>query len=153
LELGNIGGKPVDALAHGSETARYRGELIGRSPCGWGGRDRRSGRGLWGQPLKLWGQARDHSPGRIAVGLPGQGGSDTDAARNQVAGEREQGSLDARRSGTLYQVKLAGVKRRVVQCLGRPPAFGDLGQHRPQHRNHRHLPLLPAELLQQATPV
>ena len=44
------------------------------------------------RPAKLWGAGRDDLLGRLAVGLPGQSASDTNADRNQVTNESSRNS-------------------------------------------------------------
>jgi hypothetical protein len=112
LLTGELDGELVDALLHNGETARYRFELIqiGRR-SGWRdhvGSGLRNGFGLRSQPTKLRVRVRYHLSGRVAVGLPSQGGSNADAKRDQEAGARSRGSLGERwpfaREPVMFQV-------------------------------------------------
>src|SRR5262249_37258736 len=95
LAGGELRGKLVYALSHRGETERYRVELL--LLIGTRGLGGLRGCGLRCQPAKLRGRACDHLSGRVAVGEPSQGGSDTDAKRDQETGEGARGSLAERR--------------------------------------------------------
>jgi hypothetical protein len=84
------------------------------------------------QPTELRGRVRDHLLGRAAVGLPGQGGRDTNARRHQEAGETARGSPAERgpvgRQRVIVQVGWA--KRGVERRLGHARAGGKVGSRR-----------------------
>ena len=122
-------------------TGRFELLLIGRRG---GRRDHvrsgpRHGCGLRRQPAKLRGRARDHLSGRVAVGLPNQGGSDTDAKRDQKTSEGARGSVSDRRPLAREPVifQFGRLKSRVDRGLGGPSACRELGSC----RTHRRLPV------------
>lgn len=121
LQFGDIGGELVQALPHDSETVRDRSELIARSGEGRARLGRRDGRSRRGQPLKPWGQLGKRSPGRIAVGLPDQSGSNTDPGRDQKAGEGEQGAFDAPGPRGPEQLQF-GLGEEAVRAAARWPS-------------------------------
>jgi hypothetical protein len=89
------GGDPVDALPHGVDIERHCTELLliegRRDQRGRLGRFLRDRFGSWRQPAKLRVRVCDYLSRRVAIRLPGQGGSYTDAKRNQETGEGARG--------------------------------------------------------------
>ena len=121
----------VDALPHRGQIERHRFELrlIGR---GRGRRDHvggglRNGCGLRCQPAKLPGRTRDHLSDRVAVGLPSQGGNDTNEKNHQETGKGKRDYFAEPQPRSRDQVQFGWVKRRVVRWLGGEGVFGELG--------------------------
>jgi len=81
------------------------------------------------QPTELRGRVRDHLLGRAAVGLPGQGGRDTNARHHQEAGEAARGSPTERGPRRVI-VQVGWAKRGVERRLGHARAGGKVGSRR-----------------------
>jgi hypothetical protein len=105
-----------------------------------GGRSRRDhvGSGLRNslrcQPAKLRGRARDHLSGCIAVGLPNQSGSNTNAKYDQEARKTARGSFVERR---LLDPSVGRTNPRLDRRLGGPPIFRKLRLCRPKRVSHQ----------------
>jgi hypothetical protein len=94
LHLLLTGGNPVDALSHRVEIKRHCADLLliqrgrgWRGECDHVGSALRNRFGLRCQPAKERVRVCDHLSRRVAIRLPSQGGSYTDAKDDQETGE------------------------------------------------------------------
>src|SRR5262249_28546103 len=115
------------------DAARYLVELVGNVL--------RSG-SLRRQPAELRGPACDDLSGRIAVGLPSQGGSHTDVKCDQKMGERARGGLAVQRMRVRETVfQLGGADGgRLARRLDRQQAWIKFELRRTWRGTHLHLP-------------
>src|SRR5262249_10040800 len=86
------------------------------------------------QPAKLGGRVRNHLSGCIAVGLPNQSGSNTNAKYDQGAHKTARGSLV---EGWLLDPSVGRANSRLDRRFGGPPIFRELGFCRAKRVNQR----------------